>query len=102
MTEPIRQPDAEIIPPGEPLHHRSGLWGRADGEWQDADGAHHVRVFRLGPVGATLLALGIGAAASVLLFLLLGAVLFGVAVFGLAAIGAAVVNLLRGPSHKLR
>ena len=97
MTDPIRRPEAEIIPPGEALHRGSGIWVP-----HDAAGAYRVRTVKLGPAGMILLALGIGAASVVGLFVLLGFALVSLAAIALVTVGVVIGNLLRGPSQRLR
>jgi hypothetical protein len=96
MSDPVRPPEAEIIPPGEPLRHRSGRW-EAEGA-----GVYRVRTVKLGPGGIALLVLGLGAAATVGFFVLLGAALISLAAIGLVTVGAVIAALLRGPGQRLR
>jgi len=57
MSEPYdRPPEPEIIPPGVPLPRDRGLWTASD-----THRAHYVYTARVGPVGLTLLTLGVGA-----------------------------------------
>jgi hypothetical protein len=88
---PIIEP--EIIPPDrreQQSRSRSRIW-IAD----DLHGSHRVYVARLGPFGAILLALGIGAASAALFALLLGAFLLGtLALAGVVAF-AMLAALLR-------
>jgi hypothetical protein len=84
--------EPEIIPPersGGPM--RDGRWERAD-----AEGIYQLRVVKLGPVGATLLAIGIGVASAALLMLVLGTLLILIPVVGLLIAGAIIAGLLRG------
>jgi hypothetical protein len=97
MTEPIRRPEPEIIPPGAPLPHGSRIWMSTG-----ATGTYHTRTMRIGPLGTILLTLGIGAAAAAGLFILLGAALVSLAAIGLVTIGTVVAGLLRGPNQPLR
>lgn len=85
--------EPEILPP-----ERHGSGPMRDAEWQDhgGDGSYRVRVVKLGPVGATLLAIGIGVASAALLMLVLGTLLILIPVVGLLIAGAIIAGLLRG------
>jgi hypothetical protein len=97
MTEPTRQPEAEIIPPGAPLPRHPDPW-RSTG----TTATFRVRTVRLGPGGMVLLALGLGAAATIGVFILLGAALISLAAIGALTVGAAIAGLLRRPNQPLR
>jgi hypothetical protein len=88
---PRREP--EILPP-----ERSDAERMGDPHWQrhDAEGVYRVRVVKLGPVQATLLAIAIGLASAVLLMLVLGSLLILIPVIGLIVAGAIITGLLRG------
>lgn len=94
MDKPTRRPpDPEIIPPGQPLPYRgSEIW-----ESRDAGTVTRVYVKQVGPIGAVLLALGIGAAAVLGIVLLLGTALIGLAAIGALVIAGVVAGILRGP-----
>jgi hypothetical protein len=84
--------EPEILPPERsdgPM--RDARWERAG-----AEGVYRVRVVKLGPVGATLLAIGIGVASAVLLVLMLSTVLILIPVVGLLIAVAIIAGLLRG------
>jgi hypothetical protein len=85
--------EPEILPPERgdagPLH--DARWERAG-----AEGIYRVRVVKLGPVGATLLAIGIGVASAALLMLVLGTLLILIPVVGLLIAGAIIAGILRG------
>lgn len=78
--------EPEILPPER----------REPGPTQGAEGTYRIRVVQLGPVGATLLALAIGAASAVLLVIMLGTLLILIPVVGLLVAGAIIAGLLRG------
>ncbi len=99
MDKPTRRPpDPEIIPPGQPLYHRdSAIW-----ESRDAGSVSRVYVRQVGPLGAILLALGIGAAAVFGIFLLLGTAIIGLAAIGALVIAGMIAGILRGPPRSQR
>jgi hypothetical protein len=85
--------EPEILPPD-----RSDSGPMREGRWErfGAEGDYRVRVVKLGPVGATLLAIGIGVASAVLLMLMLSTVLILIPVVGLLVAAAIITGLLRG------
>jgi hypothetical protein len=84
--------EPEILPP-----ERSDAGAMHDARWERTGaGTYRIRVVRLGPVGATLLALAIGAASAVLLVIMLGTLLILIPVVGLLVAGAIIAGLLRG------
>ena len=89
--------EPEILPPDR---SDAGPVRDARREHVDAagtyDGTYRVRVVKLGPVGATLLAVAIGLASAVLLMLVLGTLLILIPVVGLIIAGAIIAVLLRG------
>jgi hypothetical protein len=99
MSKPVdRRPEPEIIPPGAPLPgHASGIWMNAD-----TRGARYVYTRRIGPLGATLLTLGIGAVAGLALLFLLGTAIIGLAAIGVLTVAGVIAGLLRGPPRPLR
>lgn len=98
MTDQLdRRREPEIIPPGAPLPRGSTVWMSGD-----AGGAHYVRVTRLGPVGATLLMLGVAAVAALGLLFLLGAAIVGLAAVGVLTLIGIIAGILRGPPRPLR
>lgn len=94
---PRRAPAQEIIPPGAPLPHESGMWASID-----THQTHYVYATRIGPVGATLLALGFGAVAVLGLLFLLSAAFVGLAVVGAVTVTAVVAGILRRFRQPLR
>jgi hypothetical protein len=93
-----RPPEPEIIPPGQPLpYRRAEIW-----ESREAGQMHRVYVRQIGPLGATLLAAGVGAAAVAGFFILIGTAIIGLAVVGALFIGGIVMGILRGPPRSLR
>lgn len=90
-------PKQEIIPPGAPLPGERGVWVNAD-----THRTHYVYATRIGPVGATLLTLGIGAVAVVGLLALLSAAFVGLAVVGAVTVAAVVAGILRRFNQPLR
>jgi hypothetical protein len=99
MDDPTRRPpDPEIIPPGQPLpYRRAEIW-----ESRDGGSVHRVYVRRIGPVGAMLLAAGVGAAVVLGFFFLISAAIVGLAVVGALFIAGIVAGILRGPPRPLR
>jgi hypothetical protein len=98
MAEPPnRPPEPEIIPPGAPLPGERRVWMTSD-----MRGTHRVYAARIGPVGAALLTLGVGAAVALTIVILLGAAVFGLAVIGVLTLAGVIAGLLRGPSRPLR
>jgi hypothetical protein len=85
--------EPEILPP-----ERRGTGPMPGDQWEriDADGAYRLRVVKLGPVSATLLALGIGAASAVLLVLVFSTLLILIPIVGLLIAAAIIAGLLRG------
>jgi hypothetical protein len=93
-----RPPEPEIIPPGQPLPYRNGgLW-----ESQSSGSVHRVYVRQIGPLGATLLAAGVGAAMVLGFFFLISTAIIGLAVIGALFIAGIVMGILRGPPRPLR
>lgn len=99
MSDFDREPQQEIIPPGAPLprDHDRGVWAS-----MDMSRTHYVYATRVGPVGATLLALGFGAVAVLGLLFLLSAAFVGLAVVGAVTVAAVVAGILRRFSQPLR
>ena len=95
------RPEPEIIPPGAPLprdrDRERGVWASTD-----THRTHYVYATRIGPVGATLLALGFGAVAVMGLLFLLSAAFVGLAVVGAITVGAIVTGILRRFNQPLR
>jgi hypothetical protein len=88
-----RPPEPEIIPPGQPLPYRgSDIW-----EGRDAGAVHRLYVRQVGPFGATLLALGVGAALVAGFFFLIGTAIIALAAIGALTIAGIVAGILRGP-----
>jgi hypothetical protein len=85
--------EPEILPPERPddARMREARWERLD-----ADGTYRLRVVKLGPVGATLLAAGIGVASAVLIVLVLGTLLILIPIVGLIVAAVIIAGLLRG------
>ena len=91
-TPEVPRNEPEILPPERDRGPMPGeQWARID-----ADGAYRIRVVKLGPVGATLLAIGIGVASAVLLVLMFSTVLILIPVVGLLIAAAIIAGLLRG------
>src|SRR5258708_2606998 len=98
MTEPAnRPPEPEIIPPGAPLPRGSRVWVASE-----MQGAQHIYVRPIGPLGMALLTLGAGVVAAILIVFLLGAAVFGLAAIGVLTIIGIIAGLLRGPARPLR
>jgi hypothetical protein len=99
MTAPAdRRPEPEIIPPSAPLpRHAAEQWTASDD-----GGARYVHIRPIGPLGAALLTLGVGAVAGVALLFLLGTAIIGLAAIGVLAVAGAVAGILRGPPRPLR
>ncbi len=97
MSDFDRQPKQEIIPPGAPLPHERGVWASVD-----TRRTHYVYATRIGPVSATLLALGFGAVAVLGLLFLLSAAFVGLAVVGAVTVAALVAGILRRFKQPLR
>jgi hypothetical protein len=98
MTDPSRfRSEPEIIPPGAPLPGERRVWASAD-----LHRTHYVYSTRVGPVGATLLALGFGAVAVMGLLFLLSAAFVGLAVIGAVTVGAVFAGILRRFNQPLR
>jgi hypothetical protein len=99
MDRPTRRPsDPEIIPPGQPLPYRNAeIW-----EGGEAGSVHRIYVRQIGPLGGTLLALGVGAAAVIGFFFLIGTAIIGLAVIGALFIAGVIAGILRGPPRPLR
>jgi hypothetical protein len=99
MDNPTRRPpDPEIIPPGQPLPHLAPeAW-----ESREAGHVHRIYVRQIGPFGGILLGLGIGAAAVLGVFLLLGTAIISLAVVGALVIVGAIAGILRGPPRSPR
>jgi hypothetical protein len=95
MDEPTRRrpPEVEIFPPGQPLPYRGPqVW-----EGRDPGNMHRLYVRQVGPFGATLLALGVGAALVAGFFFLIGTAIIGLAAIGALTIAGVVAGILRGP-----
>lgn len=97
-----RRTEPEIIPPGAPLprdrgDRRHGLWANVD-----TPRTHYVYATRIGPVGATLLALGFGAVAVMGLLFLLSAAFVGLAVVGAVTLAVLASRILRLFNQPLR
>jgi hypothetical protein len=98
MTEPTYpRSEPEIIPPGTPLRDRSGAWVQEAGH-----STHYVYTARIGPIGATLLTLGVGAVAGVALLFLLSTAIIGLAAIGVLTVAGIIAGILRGPPRPLR
>src|SRR6185312_385327 len=99
MDQPSgRQLEPEIIPPGAPLPRRGySVW-----QQHDAADVRRIYVRQIGPVGATLLTLGIGAAAAIFVMFLLGAALIGLLTIGALTLAGMIAGILRGPPRPLR
>lgn len=99
MDQPTRRPpEPEIIPPGYPSPYGdSGVWER-----RGAGTVHRIYVRQIGPLGATLLALGIGAAAVLGFFFLLGTAVIALAAIGALTIVGVIAGILRGPPRQPR
>jgi hypothetical protein len=85
--------EPEILPP---VRSDTGPMRDAPAWERRAEGVYRVRVVKLGPFGATLLALAIGVASAVLLVLMLGTLLILIPVVGLLVAAAIIAGLLRG------
>jgi hypothetical protein len=85
--------EPEILPP-----ERSDTGPMHDARWERAgtEGVYRVRVVKLGPVGATLLAVGIGVASAVLLVLVFSTLLILIPIVGLLIAAGIIAGLLRG------
>ena len=92
-TPEVPRSEPEILPP----ERRDG-GPRPGGEWErvSAEGAYRIRVVKLGPVGATLLAIAIGVGSAALFVLVLGTLLILIPIVGLLIAGAIITGLLRG------
>lgn len=89
MDKPTRpRSEPEIIPPGQGPE----IW-----QGRDAGNVSRVYVKQVGPLGAILLTLGIGAAAVIAIFLLLGTAIIGLAAIGALVLAGAIAGILRGP-----
>jgi hypothetical protein len=102
MTDPSHfKPEPEIIPPGTPLPRdcdgERGVWATTD-----TQSTHYVYATRVGPVGATLLALGIGAITVLGLLALLSAAFVGLAVVGAVTVAVLASRILRRFNQPLR
>jgi hypothetical protein len=98
MAEPTRHPpEPEIIPPGAPLPRGSSIWAR-----DEARSGNYVYTARIGPLGATLLTLGIGVVAGLALLFVLGTAIIGLAAIGVLTIAGVIAGILRGPPRPLR
>ena len=93
-----RPVEPEIIPPGQPLPYRSAEIRQS----RDGGAVHRVYVRQIGPLGGTLLAVGIGAAAVLGFFLLISTAIIGLAVIGGLFIAGIIAGILRGPPRPLR
>ena len=92
-TPEVPRSEPEILPP----ERRDGPMRDAP-EWErvDAQGTYRIRVVKLGPVGATLLAIAIGVGSAALFVLVLGTLLILIPVAGLAIAAVIIAGLLRG------
>lgn len=99
MDDPTRRPPhPEIIPPGQPLPYvRGDIW-----EGGNAGPVHRIYIRQLGPLGGTLLALGVGAAAVLAFFFLIGTAIIGLAAIGVLFVVGLIAGILRGPPRPLR
>jgi hypothetical protein len=91
LTPERPRSEPEILPPERNDTMHDARWERTG-----AEGVYRVRVVKLGPVGATLLAIGIGVASAVLLMLVVGTLLILIPVVGLLIAAAIIAGLLRG------
>jgi hypothetical protein len=97
MSDSKRQrPEPEIIPPGQPLPRRE------PDIWVARSGAHRVYIRPIGPLGAMLLTLGVGAVAVLGFFFLLSTAIIGLAAIGVLTIAGIIAGILRGPPRPLR
>ncbi|HTW50750.1 MAG TPA: hypothetical protein VME45_02515 [Stellaceae bacterium] len=101
MSDFDRKPTQEIIPPGAPLPRNQD---RDRGVWRSGDihRTHYVYSTRVGPVGAALLALGLGAVAVMGLLFLLSAAFVGLAVVGAVTVAVLASRILRLFNQPLR
>jgi hypothetical protein len=90
-------PQQEIIPPGAPLPRERGVWAS-----MDTPRTHYVYATRIGPVGATLLTLGLGAVAVLGLLFMLSAAFVGLAVIGAVTVAVLASRILRLFNQPLR
>jgi hypothetical protein len=97
MSDFDRKPTQEIIPPGAPLPRERAVW-----ESGDIHRTHYVYATRVGPVGATLLMLGLGAVAVVGLLFLLSAAFVGLAIVGAVTVAVLASRILRLFNQPLR
>ena len=87
--------EPEILPPERTGPMPDDRWERTDAAG-GYEGAYRVRVVKLGPVQATLLAIAIGVVSAVLLMLVLGSLLILIPVVGLIVAAGIITALLRG------
>jgi len=93
-----RRLEPEIIPPGAPLPHGSGVWMAAD-----TPRTHYVYTStRMGPVGIALMTLVAGGVLTLAVLFLLSAALIGFAAIGVITVAAVIAGILRRPNHPLR
>ena len=97
MSDFDRRVEPEIIPPGAPLPHERGVWAS-----MDTPRTHYVYATRIGPVGATLMALGVGAIAVLGLLFVLSAAFVGLALVGAVTVGVLASRILRRFNQPLR
>jgi hypothetical protein len=90
-TPEVPRSEPEILPPERREATPGDRWERVD-----ADGTYRIRVVKLGPVGATLLALGIGVASAILLVLVFSTLLILIPIVGLLIAAGIITGLLRG------
>jgi hypothetical protein len=90
-TPEVPRSEPEILPP-----ERRGPTPRDEWERVDANGTYRLRVVKLGPVSATLLAVGIGVASAILLVLVFSTLLILIPIVGLLIGVAIITGLLRG------
>ncbi len=93
--EPRSEP--EIIPPGQSLHGRSGLWTSVD-----ARGTHRVYFARVGPFTVILLMLVISILTVLIFIALVGAVLIWIPVLFLLFVSAIIAGAVQRRLHRPR
>src|SRR6266540_1065223 len=87
--------EPEILPPerGKSRDRRPPHWF-ADADGAQMHGSYRIRVMKLGPVGASLLALGIGLASAAFFVVMLGTLLVLIPVIGLLLAAAIIAALV--------
>ncbi|HLN08838.1 MAG TPA: hypothetical protein VK281_07760 [Xanthobacteraceae bacterium] len=90
---PKRQVEAEIIPPGEPVHLRRP---REKSIWVSA-GTHsrEIHFRKLGPVGIIVAALAAGLAIAIVLAIVVSVLLIWIPIVGLILAGLIITGVLR-------